>query len=368
MDAMKYSITKALLVYQPTEIIACLYDTTGELITLMKNFFSAQIEKDRENEKLKENEIVQFTQILILLDDVSTIKTIDWNYDISFWGFMKYLTEKSILSYSIAIDKEGENSNTAKAAERAGLTGVYETNSRDSFGIRMADILAGVISKLLKALHKGLQYASPKEQINRKILDKSWFHLNERQFAIYKKMHHIAIDLNKAWYKAYAGFNADDLIVFIEFLNYIDHFESVEAITRDIDMQPEYFNSCCCASLAEHFKRMKNKLQVDPIEDVGNDYFLNERGAKIYYNIEEQPNLVINNGTRIYDVLSVGLSKKFDPMITIREEHKSICYRIPNELSEWAMTVVGFANSGQNLFPARVAFTKNSDGYFADIL
>lgn len=89
MDAMKYSITKALVLYQPRDIMAGLYENTGELVALLKNFFSAQIERDKANELLKQKEIGQFRQILILLNDVSTIRTIDWNYDISFLGFKK---------------------------------------------------------------------------------------------------------------------------------------------------------------------------------------------------------------------------------------------------------------------------------------
>lgn len=160
MDAMKYSITKAVVLYQPADIINGLYENTGELVTLLKKFFSVQIQKDKANEALKKKEIEQYNQILMLLDDVSTIKTIDWNYDISFDGFKKYLTERSIDNYSLTIDKEGENGNTVKAAERECLTTVAEADSLTSCGIRMADMLAGLISKLLKALHNALRYIS----------------------------------------------------------------------------------------------------------------------------------------------------------------------------------------------------------------
>ncbi len=45
MDAMKYSITKALVLYQPKEIIEGLYEDTEELVALLKNFFVNQIPK-----------------------------------------------------------------------------------------------------------------------------------------------------------------------------------------------------------------------------------------------------------------------------------------------------------------------------------
>lgn len=368
MDAMKYSITKALVLYQPSDIMAGIYENTGELIAMLKSFFSAQIKKDKANETLKQMEIEQFSQILMILDDISTIRTIDWNYDISFVGFKKYLAEKAIHTYSLTIDKEGENGNTAKAAERVGLFPVTEADSLTSCGIRMADLLAGVISKLLKALHSTLRYASPEEQVNKKILDKSWFVVNERQLALYKKMYQVAVELNKAWYKAYAGTYSDNLIVLIALLGFMNHFESAEEIKRDLEMQGEYFNAYTCESLADYFKRMRNKLPIDPVEDTTKDYFYNQRGAKVYFDTSRQPMLVIKSGQRVCNVLSVGFSKEMIPMITVTEETEAKCYRIPTELSEWAMTLVGFANSGENLFPSKVMFSKTEEGYFADIL
>lgn len=375
MDAMKYSITKAIVSYQPSDIMAGMYNNTGEFIGLLKNFFTGQIEKDKANKTLKQKEIEQFSQILLLLDNVSTIKTIDWNYDIAFVGFKKFLNEKGIHDYSITIDQEGENSNTGKAAERVGLCSVSEADSLTSCGIRMADMLAGIISKLLKALHNALEYALPEELIDKKILDKSWFIVNERQLALYKKLHQVAIELNKAWYKAFAGTYSDDLIVFIALLGFMNHFKSVEDIKKDLDMQGEYFNAYCCEHLAEHFKQMRNgrhipTLPIDAVTDtdLSNGFVINRRGAKVFFDIDRQPLLEIKNGHQTFHVLSVGLSKEMIPVVTIVEEDEVKCYRIPRELSEWAMTLVGLANMGENVFPSKVVFSRTNAGYFANIL
>lgn len=368
MDAMKYSITKALVLYQPREIIEGLYENTDQFVALLKKFFLAQIEKDKANESLKQKEIEQFSQILMLLDDVSTIRTIDWNYGISFVGFKKYLAEKAIGNYSLTIDKEGENGNTAKAAERVGLQAVTEADSLNSFGIRMADMLAGVISKLLKALHNALQYTSLEEQVCKKILDKSWFMITERQLTLYKKMHNVVVELNKAWYKSFAGTYSDDLIVLIAFLEFMNHFKSAEAIKSDIDMQGEYFNAYALESLADYYNRMQNKLPIDPVGEFSKEYFLNQRGAKVYFAINKQPLLKIKNGRLICDVLAVGFSRERLPLITIMEASEARCYRLPTELADWAMTSVGFANMGENFFPAKVMFSKTGNGYYADIL
>ena len=371
MDAMKYSITKALVLYQPSVVLEGMYNNTGELIGLLKDFFTYQIEKDKANEPLKKNEIEQFGQILLLLDDVSMIKTIEWNYDIAFVGFMKFLEEKEIHDYSITLDKEGENSNTVKSAERVGLCSVSEVDSVTSCGVRMADMLAGIISKLLKALHGAFEYASPEESTNKKILDKSWFVINERQLALYKKLYQVAIELNKAWYKAFSGPYSDDLIVFIALLGFMNHFDSVEEINEDLNMLGEYFNTYCCEHLAEHFERMRNSRQIPalPIDTfTDNEFVINRRGAKVYLDIDRQPLLEIKNEHQTFEVLSVGLSNQMIPIVTIVEKDEVKCYRIPRELSEWAMKIVRLANIGVYMLPSRVMFSKTKNGYFADIL
>ncbi len=368
MDAMKYSITKAVVLYQPEDIINGFYENTGELVTLLKKFFTVQIEKDKANELLKKKEIEQYNQILMLLDDVSTIKTINWNYDISFNGFKKYLTERSIYNYSLTIDKEGENGNTAKAAERERLTMVSEADSLTSCGIRMADMLAGLISKLLKALHNALSYTSEEEQVSKKILSSSWFAISEQQLSLYKRLHNVAVDLNASWYKAFSGIYSDDLIVLIAFLNFMSHFVSVEDIKSDIAMQGEYFNSYACEYLSDYYKRMHNKLPISPVDRTSKDYFLNQQGAKVYFDINNQPLLKITKDRIVCDALAVGCSKEMIPLITIEESGNVKCYRLPIELSEWAMTLVGFANMGVNLFPSKVVFSKTKDGLHADIL
>ena len=67
-------------------------------------------------------------------------------------------------------------------------------------------------------------------------------------------------------------------------------------------------------------------------------------------------------------VLSVGMSNSGIPLITILEKNNPICYRLPEELSDWAYTVIGMANMGENLLPSQVVFSKIENRYFAYIL
>ena len=178
-DAIKYSITKALVVYRPQNIIKSIYDDNSkEFVEELKSFFRERIECNRSNMSLKEQENEAFENILYILDDISAIPELQWDYHMPFSGFVKYLQEELIKNYALVLDKEGEQneaSRTMQAACEEGLSNVTEGNSKESCGLRMADMMAGIISKLLKALCDELHYHSIAEGTEKKLLSTKWF-------------------------------------------------------------------------------------------------------------------------------------------------------------------------------------------------
>ena len=106
-DMMKYSITKALVMYRPQEIIKCIYDSPERFLTELKKFLRDKIECNKSAPQLKQRETKIFQQILIILDGISDTPEIAWDYHMSFDGFKKYLAEKGISNYRLIIDKEG---------------------------------------------------------------------------------------------------------------------------------------------------------------------------------------------------------------------------------------------------------------------
>lgn len=369
MDAMKYSIVKAIIVYKPIEIIEGAFGNTGEFVELLKAFFVKRIQKNELNKSLKERETKAFQEILFVLDDLDGVDTIEWDYSFVFEGFDKYLKEKAISDFTLTLDKEGDSENTLNAAKRVGFSAALEEDSVLSVGIRISDMLAGVLAKLLKALHNGLIYESPEEEMRKKLLSKEWFLLKPEQLELYKTFYVIVCKLNNAWYKTYSARYSDDLIVLIALLNYMNQFNSIDEIKeRDAEMHCEYFNAYACESLSDFYDQMRNKLPLDPISIDAKDYFFNQRGAKVFTNISRQPLLKIENGHCKYNVLSVGFSKEGTPLATISEREGVFCYRLPSDLRGWAMTVVGLSNMGENLFPSEVIFSKQKNRYYADIL
>lgn len=370
-DSMKYSITKALVVYRPQEIIKCLCESPKDFLTELKQFFRDRIECNKNNPQLKQEETKAFQQILLILDDISDAPEIDWDYHMPFDGFKKYLAEKGISNYSLIIDKEGkekEKSKTLKAALEIGLDNPDEADSTEYPGLRMADMMAGIISKLLKGLCDSLRYQSLGESTNKKILDTDWFCLNEVQLGLYKKLYRLICEWQPAWHKSYSGIYSDDLVVFNALLNFMNHFESVEQIRADIDMQGEYFNAFACEQLSRYFDQRSCKLPIEPVIPFDQESYLNQRGGKVYFDSRKQLLLPLHEGSQTFDVLSVGVDQKLTPTVTIQKDGESECFRLPNDLSEWACSVIGMAAMGMKQFPTKVTFSNIDGKYFADIL
>lgn len=98
------------------------------------------------------------------------------------------------------------------------------------------------------------------------------------------------------------------------------------------------------------------------------EFFVNERGAVMYYDESKQPVLEIPEGSITKGVLSVGLNNSRKPIATIQEPEGPVCYILPNWYAGWCQTCVGIAISGTNFFPADVIFAKENEHYSADIL
>lgn len=368
---MKYSITKALVMYRPQEILKCLYESPEDFLEKLKMFFRDRIERNEDNPELKQAETRAFKEILLVLDDISESPKIDWDYHMSFEGFKKYLGEKGIQNYTLVIDKEGkeeEESKTLKASREIGLNNSNEANSTKYPGLRMADMMAGIISKLMKGLCDSLRYQSLDEGISKKILDNGWFCLNEVQLELYKKLYRIICGWQPAWYKSYSGIYSDGLVVFNALLNFMNHFEMVEQIRADIDMQGEYFNAFACEQLTRYFEQRRVKLPIEPVIPFDEESYLNQRGGKVYFDSKKQPLLPLHGVSQTFEVLSVGVDQNFTPTVTILKDGESVCFRLPEELKEWACSVVGMALIEIRIFPAKVTFSKVKGKYDAKIL
>ena len=232
----------------------------------------------------------------------------------------------------------------------------------------MADMFIGLISKVMQSLKKALTNDYANERIEKTLLEPGWFILDDRQLGLYKKLYQIICVDNKYWYSTYSGIYSDDLVVFNALLNFMNHFESVEQIRADIDMQSEYFNAFACEKLARYFEQRRFKLPVEPVIPFDEETYLNQRGGKVYFDSKKQALLPLHGASQIFEVLSVGVDQNLIPTVTVLKDGKPACFRLPEELSEWACNVVGMALMGIRIFPANVTFSKTKGMYYAEIL
>ena len=252
-----YSLVKAINVYRPEEVIQAIYMEDMNLFAdKFRNFFNEQISRDKNNLKLKSREIPMYVYLKIFLSytEMHCMGTTDWSYSSSFVGFEQMLRKLNISDYNLYIDREGSKSNTLKSAMSLGLRNIEERDSKQCIGIRMADMLAGLVAKLMKSLHLSLRGDIASTIPQKKVLEKEWFMLNDRQLNLYKKLYALICSSGNKLYNCYAGVYRDDFVSFRTLLSFMSEFESVDSIKkRDINVRSEYFNSAVCMSLAQQY-------------------------------------------------------------------------------------------------------------------
>lgn len=373
MDNVRYSISKAVSLYKPQNVIHAMYNE-GDIIEELKIFFRERIEKNNSNMVLKKRENLMFHNLILILDDYNKDFNIDWEYRISFDGFKKYLLDKKIKNYQLILDKEGhvnEDSLTLIAAKNIGIINVIEDDSKNHIGIQIADLLAGIISKMIKMIDESLSYKNINEATSKKLLPKEWFEINENQFALYKKMSRIVTQLNNSWYKSYSGVYADGLIQFISLLNYFDSYEDWGKYQKiSLATHAEKYNTLAINKLEKHFDTISFKLPIEPLVEENGIYY-NQKGAKCYSDWRRHEFLEIpkTESGKVYDVLSAGFFGRLEqPNITIEVNNQAECYLLPSELFNWTVNCVGLANLGENVLPSKVRFSIINNQYDAEIL
>lgn len=282
MNLLKYSIIKAIVVYHPEEVISSIYDSPSAFLIALRRFLQSRIRSDKANTELKKMEIYQFKVILFLLDGADKIESFDWNYRSSLVGLELFLKEKSISESSLVIDQEAR---TFASAKMLGFSDVSEGESKQIFALQMADLLAGLVAKFMKALSKALKYQNSEDEVKKKLLDEGWFNLTDERFELYRSFYRIVMRLNEAWYKTYSGLYADDLICFTNLLAFINDFSSAEDLKSDLNMMPEYFNTAVCNGLNKHYSKIQHKPPVAQTKNVNYGSLHNSRGTRDFFDL-----------------------------------------------------------------------------------
>ena len=252
VDAMIYTTAKAIVLHKPAKVLAQMGGDPRRLTKEILAFLEKCVEEDMKVPWVKQPEINAFSGVVAILRNYQAVTPtkIDWNYIPAFDGFQKYLKEKRIADYSLVIDDEH---NTFLAAQEAGIHDVKEGNSVNYLGVQIADMMAGIIGKIMKALNQNLKYVDASDHTNRKLLNEKWFDLSEDKFQLYKQLHTIICKWDHMWYKTYAGVFSDDFVTFIALLDYFDQYGSAKEMKASNTQHNERFNNFVRNRLSQRF-------------------------------------------------------------------------------------------------------------------
>lgn len=263
MSNLRYSLSKSISLYRPKGILEAIYND-GDVVFEIKKFASERLIANESNLKLKRRENEMFEALIEILSTFNKNFKVDWNYEGAFKDFNKYLKSNKIKNYKLIIDKEGKidaDSETYLSAKRMKMKNVSERDSKKEFGIQLADLIAGIISKFIKRLDDETMYKNFKEATQKKLLSKEWFSIDESQFELYKLFYKSLINSTDVSTKAYSGEYVDGLIRFISLLKYFNNFNSFEEYdVINHEKHIEKYNEESVIRLDKFYKNKKIQL------------------------------------------------------------------------------------------------------------
>lgn len=264
-------------------------------------------------------------------------------------GFSAYLKERNINDYILIIDKENTTASTAKAL---GFRTVREEDSKCCFGVRAADMIAGLLAKLMKAIRNDLSYPDTKSTVEKNLLNERWFRIDNRRLALYKSLRKVLKENDQSWFKTYAGTYSDDLVVLMSLIDYFNGCESAEELSSRKGTHGERFNVLACQRLCEYFSNMGWFQTFLPFQRVGSDV----AGPITFPDDGKLALLSVGPQPKTYLVLSVAADPLLRaPLIVVKEGSGTAAYRLPVELAGWGWSLLMDGNESR-LFPSLVRF------------
>ncbi len=367
-DSICYSITKSLCVYHPKNVLFSIQNQNENFLNEFKEFLIKRIELNHRTNG--ESETDTFLMLINILENVGKNLKIDWNYRSSFLGLTNFLREIKLTNYKLFLDKEGTN-NTFEGAKKEYIQNLSEIDSKDSCGIRCADMMVGFISRMLNALERASMYKEDEIGVDSRLLDDKWFDIDEKKFKLYKLIHNVLIEQNKAWFKFFTTRYADGIICLVTLLNFFNSYNDFEEYkTISIEDKQLKYNTMLYNEMKDYFKRFNGSYSIDPIEDTSKEFYYNRKGAKCYFDFKKHKFLKLPHPNQKieYFVLSVGFfGKREQACITISEQGKPVCYLLPNSMLEWTTKMVALSQYGVNYFPCFVILENICEKIFVQI-
>lgn len=218
-----HSASKMLSTFNYFEPIICFMENNMEAgIKNLLDFFEIKSKLEWPGAKAAKEILIilkSFTKI-----DYSSINN-KWNYIPSFIGVERYIKEQNFDKEKIKIIIDNDE-NTYSDAKKI-FPYVENGNSKNDFGLRLSDLLVGLISRLVIVINKSRDYKENQIEFLDNPLDTNFFELDENQFKIYQKLFKLYFQINNSYHKQFSSIYTES-IPFLSYLKYINQFETYD--------------------------------------------------------------------------------------------------------------------------------------------
>lgn len=247
--SIEYALTKVISTYRPEKVINAFYDKDSNIILYLREFLFELVKKHAgiENRQIENKAIYQLIQII---DSLDLNIDINWKYNPTFEKFEGYLKENDVCDCELFLDKEGSGENI-KAASSI-FKNSSEVDSRSSPLVRLADIMAGLISSFINAIHNNIVFRENDDPHLIKTLNIKWFKLTSEQFKCYQKLKLVFIDLHNTYNKVCGSRYGDCLLYLISLLIYISNYPNTNLLAQNNNC-PLELNSYVIRNLTDEF-------------------------------------------------------------------------------------------------------------------
>lgn len=255
---ISYSLTKALRLYRPEKVLELLFAGDYRFLIELKKFLVYKISEVQHLEH-KQREVEVFKDCIRFIEDCDFSELeFQWDYLAVFDGLGKHIKEMNLQFNKIILNidnegKLGEESNTFKAAKKAGFFKSKELDSQLEAGIRIADLFCGLVGRIIRSLNESMVYKSD-EYLSKKLLEDKWFEVSEEQFDMYILFGKIFFDKRPNYFTTYTGNYSDDIINFMALIGHFYSYENFNIYKQD--------------SLADHAK----KFELDALSRMEENY------------------------------------------------------------------------------------------------
>lgn len=273
-----YSLTKFYNVYHTNELLESLFNihdkrTSYNFRKILLNHLKCVLSEIKDI-KRKQREYPALKQLYDIISKSKISFSSEGEYAFSYipdyHGLSLLLNELNISNsdVSLIIDNEEKTFQTGMEFD---FNSIEQVDSKENIQVRLSDWIAGFIGRMIYAIQNDEGMLEDKiEKINeisnndlstKRILDKSWFELYQKQYDLYLLIYNSFIIGHEYYWTTMTTSNCDQALLLYALIRYIASYDSFERFNSiEPEMHSEYYNSKLLNELNEYYKRIEHNI------------------------------------------------------------------------------------------------------------